>query len=143
MTENLDLASDYSPTREQWLAAVDKVLKGKDFDKTLVTTTLDGLRIEPLYDSYPTAHDESGFPGFDPLIRGAQAAPRENGQWDIRTRTVHPDAAIANAQILDDLANGATSVELLLDLGGGEGVSVRTPGILRVCSTVSCSMRRR
>ena len=71
MTENLDLASDYSPTREQWLAAVDKVLKGKDFDRTLVTTTLDGLRIEPLYDAYPTGEDESGFPGFDPLTRGA------------------------------------------------------------------------
>ena len=127
MTENLDLASDYSPTREQWLAAVDKVLKGKDFDRTLVTTTLDGLRIEPLYDAYPAGEDESGFPGFDPLTRGAQAAPREDGQWDIRTRTVHPDPAVANAQILEDLANGATSVEVQLDLGGGEGVSIRTP----------------
>ena len=127
MTENLDLASDYSPTREQWLAAVDKVLKGKDFDRTLVTTTVDGLRIEPLYDGYPAGEDESGFPGFDPLTRGGQPAPRENGQWDIRTRTVHPDPAVANAQILEDLANGATSVEVELDLGGGSGVSIRTP----------------
>lgn len=127
VAENLDLASDYSPTREQWLAAVDKVLKGKDFDRTLVTTTLDGLRIEPLYDGYATEQDESGFPGFDPLTRGGHAAPRENGAWDIRTRVVHPDPATANAQILDDLANGATSVEVQLDLGGGEGVSIRTP----------------
>ncbi len=127
MTENLDLASDYSPTREQWLAAVDKVLKGKDFDRTLVTTTLDGLRIEPLYDGYSTQADEAGFPGFEPLTRGGQLAPRENGQWDIRTRVAHPDPAIANAQILEDLANGATSVEVQLDLGGGDGVSIRTP----------------
>ena len=127
MAENLDLASDYSPTREQWLTAVDRVLKGKDFDRTLVTTTLDGLRIEPLYDGYPTERDESGFPGFDPLTRGAHAAPRENGQWDIRTRIVHPDPATANAQILEDLANGATSIEVQLDLGGGQGVSIRTP----------------
>lgn len=127
MTENLDLASDYSPTREQWLAAVERVLKGKDFDRTLVTTTLDGLRVEPLYDGYETAADESGFPGFAPLTRGGQPASRENGQWDVRTRTVHPDPATANSQILEDLANGATSIELLLDLGGGEGVSIRTP----------------
>ncbi|MEZ5185008.1 MAG: methylmalonyl-CoA mutase family protein [Candidatus Nanopelagicales bacterium] len=127
MVENLDLASDYTPTREQWLAAVDKVLKGKDFEKTLVTTTLDGLRIEPLYDAYATDQDESGFPGFDPLTRGAQPAPREAGQWDIRARVVHPDPATANAQILQDLTNGATSVEVLLDLGGGEGVSIRSP----------------
>jgi len=127
VTDNLDLASDYSPTREQWLAAVEKVLKGKDFDRALVTTTLDGLRIEPLYDGYETAGDESGFPGFAPLTRGAQPAPRESGQWDIRTRTVQPDPAAANAQVLDDLANGATSIELLLDLGDGEGISIRTP----------------
>ena len=129
MAENLDLASDYSPTREQWLAAVEKVLKGKDFDRTLVSRTLDDLRIEPLYtaESVATAHDEAGFPGFDPLLRGAQAASRESGHWDIRTRTVHPDPAGANAQILEDLGNGATSIELLLDLAGtGEGISIRT-----------------
>ncbi|HPE12024.1 MAG TPA: hypothetical protein PL091_05955 [Actinomycetota bacterium] len=62
MAENLDLSSDYSPTREQWLTAVDRVLKGKDFDRALVTTTLDGLRTEPLYDGYPTERDESGLP---------------------------------------------------------------------------------
>jgi methylmalonyl-CoA mutase len=143
VTENLDLASDYSPTREQWLAAVDKVLKGKDFDRTLVTNTLDGLRIEPLYDAYPAGEDESGFPGFDPLTRGAQPAPRENGQWDIRTRTVHPDPAVANAQILDDLANGATSVEVELDLGGGPVSASARRRILPGCSTGWCSTPRR
>ncbi|MBK6764205.1 MAG: methylmalonyl-CoA mutase [Micrococcales bacterium] len=129
MTENLDLASDYSPTREQWLAAVDKVLKGKDFDLVLVSTTLDDVRIEPLYtaDDVATTHDESGFPGSDPLTRGAQPAPRTDGQWDIRSRVTHPDPAVANAQILEDLANGATSVDLQLDLGGGSGISIRSP----------------
>ena len=129
VTENLDLASDYSPTREQWLAAVDKVLKGKDFDRVLVSTTLDDVRIEPLYtaDDVATTHDESGFPGSDPLTRGAQPAPRTDGQWDIRSRVTHPDPAVANAQILEDLANGATSVDLQLDLGGGSGISIRSP----------------
>lgn len=122
MAEKQAVAPDYT----QWLAAVEKVLKGKDFDRTLVSTTLDGLRIEPLYTEGPTAHDESGFPGFDPLLRGAQVAPRPDGQWDIRTRTVHPDIAVANTQILEDLAGGARSVEVLLDLGDGEGVSVRS-----------------
>lgn len=131
MAENLDLASDYSPTREQWLAAVDKVLKGKDFDRTLVTRTLDDIAVQPLYTD-GGAEDESGFPGFDPLTRGAHAAPRPNGQWDIRTSVAHPDIATANAQILNDLANGATSIELVLDLGGtGHGISVRSADDLR------------
>ncbi len=124
----MDLTSDYSPTREQWLAAVDKVLKGKDFDKVLVGQTLDGLRIEPLYTAadVPTLADEDGFPGFDPLLRGGDVAPLAEGRWDIRARTAHPDPKVANAQILQDLANGATSVELVLDLGVGDGVSIRT-----------------
>lgn len=128
MTENLDLASDYSPTREQWLAAVDKVLKGKDFDKVLVSSTLDELLIQPLYtaDDVATMADEDGFPGFDPLLRGAHAAPRADGQWDIRSRVAHPDPRTANAQVLEDLGNGATSVELVLDLGIGSGISIRS-----------------
>ena len=128
MADNLDLASDYSPTRDQWLAAVDKVLKGKDFDRVLVSSTLDDLLIQPLYTSEDVAtyHDEAGFPGFDPLLRGADAAPRVDGQWDIRTRNAHPEAKTANAQILNDLTNGATSVELVLDLGAWEGISVRS-----------------
>lgn len=126
--DNLETAPDHSPTREQWLAAVEKVLKGKDFDRTLVSRTLDDIAIAPLYtaDDVATTYDEAGFPGFDPLLRGDRPAPREAGQWDIRTRVVHPDPGAANAQILQDLANGATSVELLLDLGGGAGIGVRS-----------------
>ena len=129
MAEELDVATENRPSREQWLAAVDKVLKGKDFDRTLVTTTLDDIDIQPLYTraDIATDHDESGFPGFEPLLRGAHVAPREDGQWDIRTRIARPEIDKANAQILEDLANGATSVELLLDLSGdGSGIGVRS-----------------
>jgi methylmalonyl-CoA mutase len=133
------LASDYSPTREQWLAAVDKVLKGKDFDRTLVTTTLDGLRIEPLYtaDDVAATHDESGFPGFHPLTRGSQPAPRTAGQWDIRTRVAHPDAAVANAQILEDLANAWRFSWTSAAVPGSASAPPRTS---REFSTASCSM---
>jgi len=126
VAENLDLASDYRPTHEEWLTAVEKVLKGKDFDRTLVTRTLDDLRVEPLYTAADATADPAGFPGFDPLLRGGHAAPRPDGQWDIRTRVAHPDPGVANTQLLEALNSGATSVELLLDLGGGEGISVRS-----------------
>ncbi|MGB7982377.1 MAG: methylmalonyl-CoA mutase family protein [Candidatus Nanopelagicales bacterium] len=129
MADDLLLASDDSPTAEQWQAAVEKVLKGKDFARTLVTTTLDGIAVQPLYtaDSIAAAADEAGFPGFEPLLRGATAAPRDGGQWDIRTRITHPDITTANARILADLANGATSVDVALSLGTGPGVSIRGP----------------
>jgi methylmalonyl-CoA mutase len=117
MVQELTLAADFAaPTREQWLVAVGKAIKGADFDSTLVSTTLDGIRIEPLYtaDDVPAGQDEAGFPGLDPLLRGAVLAPRPDGRWDIRTSIEHPDPATANAQALHDLANGATSVELVV-----------------------------
>ncbi len=117
MADDLTLASDFaSPTRADWIAAVGKALKGADFDKTLVSTTDDGIRIQPLYtaEDAATAADEAGFPAFDPLLRGAVVAPRPHGAWDIRTAIAHPDPATANAWALDDLANGATSVEFVV-----------------------------
>jgi methylmalonyl-CoA mutase len=113
VADDLTLASDFAaPTRDEWLAAVDRALKGADFDKTLVSTTADGIRVGPLYvaGDVATASDEGGFPAFAPLLRGAVAAPRPHGAWDIRTSIAHPDPATANAWALEDLAGGATSV---------------------------------
>ena len=129
-SEGLVLAGEFDePTLEAWRVEVDKAIKGGDFDKILVSTTLDGIRIEPLYTAHDIAveHDESGFPGFAPLSRGGQIAPRVDGAWDIRACVTHPDAAVANAHALTELRNGATSLELILDLDGeGAGISVRS-----------------
>ena len=66
MSDELTLAAEFpAATREQWLELVDKVLKGAPFDRKLVTTTADGIALQPLYtaDMVATAHDEAGFPG--------------------------------------------------------------------------------
>ena len=132
----LSLAAEFEePTREAWMVEVDKAIKGGDFDKILVSTTLDGIRIEPLYTAADIAveSDESGFPGFAPLTRGGQVVPRAAGAWDIRASIAHPDIKVANAQALSELRNGATSLELHLDLSGeGGGVSVRSADDLRL-----------
>ncbi|MDO9484802.1 MAG: methylmalonyl-CoA mutase subunit beta [Actinomycetota bacterium] len=126
----LVLAAEFDePTRAAWMVEVDKAIKGGDFDKILVSTTLDGIRIEPLYtaDDVEVESDESGFPGFAPLTRGGQIIPRASGAWDIRASITHPDVTTANAHALSELRNGATSLELHLDLTGeGAGVSVRS-----------------
>ena len=126
----LVLAGEFEePTREAWLVEVNKAIKGGDFEKILVTTTLDDIRIEPLYTAQDIAveHDESGLPGFAPLTRGGTLAPRVDGAWDIRACVTHPDIATSNTDALTELRNGASSLELHLDLSGdGVGVSVRS-----------------
>jgi methylmalonyl-CoA mutase len=104
-TEDLRLAADFAPaTYDDWRKLVDGVLKGVPFEK-LVGKTYDGLKIEPIYQR---AHDAA------PIAGRAPAAP-----WQIMQRIDHPDAALANAQALHDLENGANGLEL--EFSGGPG----------------------
>ncbi|MFZ4532272.1 MAG: methylmalonyl-CoA mutase subunit beta [Alsobacter sp.] len=87
------------PTSPQWRALVDGVLKGKDFDRTLVGRTHDGLRIEPLY---AKAEDRPAVLGRAP-----------GAAWRIMARVDHPDPAAARDLALTDLENGATGLALV------------------------------
>src|SRR5690606_2389163 len=112
-TADLQLAADFEPaTYEAWLALVQKVLKGSDFDARLVSKTLDGIRIAPLYtraDALPGS--DEAVPGAVPFTRGARA-PGETRAWDIRQFHYGTDPQEANAAILEDQRGGATSLAL-------------------------------
>ncbi len=78
-----------------WRRAAEAALKGANFER-LVSKTADGVRIEPVYQ-----------PAEGPrALRGA-------GPWRIIARLDHPDADEANAQALDDLANGADGLQVV------------------------------
>ena len=99
VTDDLRLAADFAPaTYDDWRRLVDGVLKGAPFER-LVGKTYDGLKIEPIYQRAPGAAPIAGRPG---------AAP-----WQIMQRIDHPDAAMANAQALHDLENGANGLTLV------------------------------
>jgi methylmalonyl-CoA mutase len=99
VTDDLRLAADFAPaTYDDWRKLVDGVLKGAPFEK-LVGKTYDGLKIEPIYQRARDAAPIAGRPA---------AAP-----WQIMQRIDHPDAAMANAQALHDLENGANGLALI------------------------------
>ncbi|TVQ41490.1 MAG: methylmalonyl-CoA mutase [Geminicoccaceae bacterium] len=110
MTDSdLRFADDFAEASlEAWRAAVDKVLKGGDFERRLVSRTEDGIRIEPLYTK--GADDPTpGVPGAAPFVRGT----RTHARWLIEQRHAHPDPATANRQALDDLARGVEGLRLV------------------------------
>lgn len=97
MTE-LALAAEFPAlNRADWMKRVDAVLKGASFEEKLVKTSADGIRLEPLHGQ----------------ISGNRAARAAQVPWTIAQRVDHPDAARANEQALDDLANGVTGLVLV------------------------------
>jgi methylmalonyl-CoA mutase len=99
--DDLPLAAEFPPaTRGQWLALVERLLKGAPFDRNLVAKTYDGLPIQPLYDGSPQARA---------LVGRAPGAG-----WQILQRIDHPDPEAANAEARHDLDNGATGFSLVL-----------------------------
>lgn len=102
----MSLAGDFDLAgRDQWMELVEQVLRGAPFDKKLVGTTYDGIRIQPLYTGADHAGD-SGVPGVAPFTRGGRVV---GGAWQVRQ--AH-SRATGNRAILDDLGGGADAIEL-------------------------------
>lgn len=100
MTDELPLAAEFPPaTREDWLKLVRAALKDRPFER-LTARTYDGIPIEPLY---PRAA------GAKPIAARRSAST----PWAVQVRVDHPDPAIANAEALHELENGATGLTLV------------------------------
>jgi methylmalonyl-CoA mutase len=85
-----------------WRKAAEASLKGGGFDR-LVSRTSDAIALQPLY----------------PRRDGPRALRGQGGAWRALARLDHPDAAAANEQALDDLANGADGLQVVFAGAGG------------------------
>jgi len=104
-------------TRKEWREAVERVLKGRAFEEILVSEAAGGLDIQPLYTSADVSISESDVPFDEARIASG---------WDVRQRHLASDPAAANAEILEDLANGVTSVEVAAPPSGWSSESLHT-----------------
>ncbi|MGC6511630.1 MAG: methylmalonyl-CoA mutase family protein [Parvibaculales bacterium] len=102
-------------TSQDWMQAVDKVLKGKSF-QTLVTKDIGGLERQPLYteETASTCGDPAGLPGFAPFIRGTQAVNDRYLPWHIVARFEPGRKHADNTDVLTDLNGGVSA--LLVDV---------------------------
>ena len=65
---------------------------------------------------------QAGLPGYSPFVRGARPLGKALAGWDIRQEHAHPNPAVANAQVIEDLDGGVTSIELRLDAAAMQGL---------------------
>ena len=113
------LAEGFAPPADAaWRALAEASLSGRPLD-SLDGRTDDGLVVPVLV----TAADAAGA-----AARAATAtALVPDGAWDVRQAHGHPDPATCNAQLLEDLEGGATSLIVGVDPDGVRGTVVRSP----------------
>lgn len=107
--------------RQQWLTLAAKALAGMSFEEALVSYTDDGIRMEPLYERAVR---------FKPLTRKNPQA-----QWIVVQRVDDPDLARANAQALEDIAQGATGLSLVFE-GAPNAFGYGLPGTAEALQAV-------
>ena len=110
--EDNKLFSEFPPvSTEKWEEAINKDLKGADYDKKLVWHTIEGFNVKPYY----RAEDLEGLeyldtnPGQQPYTRGKQTG---GNVWEVRQDIHVADPVEANRIALDAVERGATSLGL-------------------------------
>ncbi len=117
------LASAFEGTdRTAWRDLVEKALKGAAFEKRMVATTTDGIRIEPIY-----ARDKNqaadASPGEAPYTRGTKSDVEGLG-WQIHQLVTDADPQSANRTLLDELEEGSNGIVLQVASPGVPGVKL-------------------
>jgi methylmalonyl-CoA mutase len=116
-----------APSLDRWRALVDGVLDrsgtadradlDRRFERRLVSTTHDGIRLQPLY-TPADARAEAGLPGHAPFVRGRTAAGHVVAGWEVRQPVATDSVADAADLVLAELEGGATSVLVRTGPGG-------------------------
>ena len=144
---DLTLAADFDEASpEAWLALVERVLKGADFDRKLISHSDDGLKIGPLYTRAGQVGARGIGAGGIEQVRSAGGAFRplragdRAGAWDIRQIHGGADPAVVNSTILADLAGGVTSVEIRCRAPGQAGLPVDPHAMMTALDGVDLSI---
>lgn len=88
-------------SRALWTARVAKVLAGASFEDSLVSSTDDGIRIDPISER---RRDAALYPRIRPDM-----------PWTMVSRVDDPDPARANAQAIEDVGSGAGGLSVFFE----------------------------
>ena len=112
------LLAEFAPvTRETWKAQVEAELKGAPFDKKMLSSTYEGITLQPIYcreDGAKVAHLVSN-PGFGGLVRGGTASGHVGHPWDVSQELAPPTASEFNDLAHAGLARGLTALNMVVD----------------------------
>ncbi len=113
------------PTLDQWAAAADKEVKGKN----LTWHTPEGIDVKPLYTAEDVTTDP-GLPGFAPFTRGVRASMYAGRPWTIRQYAGFSTAEESNAFYRRNLAAGQKGLSVAFDLATHRGYDSDHPRVV-------------
>lgn len=116
-----NLLKDFEPASyEAWRAAAEALLKGAPFEKKMLTPTVEGITLQPIYraEDAPPAAD---LPGLGNRRRGNTVEGYAGQSWAISQEIPEGLPSEFNAALHADLMRGQTGVNLLLDVATQEG----------------------
>lgn len=109
---------------ESWQEAAIQLLKGRPFEKSLITPTYEGFDLNPIYmdrDIEGLSHlDEQ--PGMGRQVRGARVEGFLENGWLISQELAAAKPEELNRIILKELGNGQNELNLWLDMAGRQGL---------------------
>ncbi len=123
--ENQRLLTEFAPhTYTEWREAVDKLLKGKPYEKIMLTHTYEGITLDPMYrreDGERLAHIRD-LPGSGSYVRGTKPEGARVAGWTVAQEITEPTPAMLNTTLLHDLNRGQTGVNIVLDAASRMGL---------------------
>jgi len=122
-TPTVLLAEFPPPSLEDWHAEVLRLLKGKPFEKVMVTETLEGISLAAIYTRADVADlpHLGALPGEAPWVRGVAPAARRIVPWDVAQELPYPTPGEMNTALRRAVERGQTMVNLVLDEAAGAG----------------------
>ncbi len=99
-------AASYS----QWQELVEASLRGSSFEEQLVTQSLEGIQLLPLYSEENTSAVDSGLTRTDPA------------DWDLQQVYCEPEPDVLNRILRQEVEGGVSSLEISLDQAGHRGL---------------------
>lgn len=124
MPEQLTLRDQFPiPGHEDWQQECIRLLKGAPFEKKMLTPTLEGITLQPLY----TRADVADLPGIDaaagqaPYRRGTRPLGYRQRPWQVAQELPYPTAEEFGEALRHDLARGQDTAVLVIDRAGQAG----------------------
>lgn len=147
--ERQRLLTEFAPhSYQEWREATDKLLKGKPFEKIMLTKTYEGITLDPIFRRQDVEHlpHIEDLPGQGSYVRGTQAQGFTSAGWTVAQEILEPTPAQFNAALRHDLDRGQTGVNIVLDAAsrmacdpdtapqgsvGNDGISIATAADLQ------------